>query len=155
MNPAKKDWPGEIITHGSKFETTRKFVPFTGHDDGYHVPYCIYEILKNRKFAKARTIKRPNGMESTVWSQTNEFNIELLPQLTADDMIALDRKEGLGAGYSRRYLKDLDMWYYYVVKNDDILIQPTNEYLNLIITGLEENFCPDTTYISKIKQLLC
>jgi hypothetical protein len=70
-------------------------------------------------------------------------------------MFALDRKEGLGAGYSRRYLKDLDMWYYYVVKNDDILIQPTNEYLNLIITGLEENFCPDTTYISKIKQLLC
>lgn len=98
MNPAKKDWPGEIITHGSKFETTRKFVPFTGHDDGYHVPYCIYEILKERKFAKARTIKRPNGLESTVWSQTNEFNIELLPQLTADELAQLAKVQAASAG---------------------------------------------------------
>ena len=98
MNPAKKDWPGEIITHGSKFETTRKFVPFTGHENGYHVPYCIYEILKERKFAKARTVKKPNGIETTTWVQVNEFNIEVLPQLTPEELAQLAKVQAAAAG---------------------------------------------------------
>ena len=58
----------------------------------------FYEILKERKFAKARTIKRPNGLESTVWTQTNEFNIELLPQLTADELAQLAKVQAAAAG---------------------------------------------------------
>lgn len=73
--------------------------------------------------------------------------------MSADDVIALDRREGVGAGYSRRYIKEMDMWYYYVVKNEDNFVQPTKEYLDLIITGLNENFCPDKQYIEKIQKL--
>ncbi len=39
MNPAKKDWPGEIITvSNSLVGTQRKMIPFSGQEDGYHVP---------------------------------------------------------------------------------------------------------------------
>lgn len=93
LDPKKKEWPGEIITVANEYlGTVRKFVPFGEvTDNGYHVPYCIYKYLKARKFLNIRTYKdRRNGNQVKIehnWTQ--EFAIEVLPQLTEDELAKL------------------------------------------------------------------
>ena len=64
LDPKKKDLPGEIITVANEYMgTVRKFVPFGEvTDNGYHIPYCIYEFLKERKFINITTRKGKNGL---------------------------------------------------------------------------------------------
>ena len=48
MNPAKKEWTGEIMTVGNRvIGSVKKFIPFNA-DDGWHVPYIMYEQLRER-----------------------------------------------------------------------------------------------------------
>ena len=54
-------------------------------ENGYHVPYCIYQMLKDRKFLHIRTIKTREG-ERTETSYVPEFALEVLPQLTPIDL---------------------------------------------------------------------
>jgi hypothetical protein len=89
MDPNKKDLPGEIVTVANDIlGTVRKYIPFGElTDEGYHVPYILYQILEDRKFLNIRTIKdRRTGalrVEST-WAK--EFAIEVLPQLTEAEL---------------------------------------------------------------------
>lgn len=90
LDPKKKDLQGEIITVANEYlGTVRKYVPYGEvTDGGWHVPYCIYEFLKSRKFLNLRTFTdRRNGGNIRVeqgWAQ--EFSIEVLPPLTADEL---------------------------------------------------------------------
>lgn len=88
LDPKKKDLPGEIITVANEYMgTVRKFVPFgEATDDGYHIPYCIYEFLKNRKFQNIRVLKGKNGQPRIEQSWIREFSIEVLPQLTQEEL---------------------------------------------------------------------
>lgn len=89
MNPGKSDLQGEIITVANEFlGTVRKFVPFGDlTDDGYHVPYCIYKQMKNKQFWQKRTVKIRGTKEERVESvPMKEFSIEVLPQLTRDEL---------------------------------------------------------------------
>lgn len=85
LDPKKKDLPGEIITVANEYMgTIRKFVPFgEATDNGYHIPYCIYEFLKNRKFLNIRVTKNGKNIEQA-W--VREFAIEELPPLTREDL---------------------------------------------------------------------
>lgn len=87
LDPKKKNLPGEIFTLANKYlGTVRKFVPFGEQtENGYHVPYCIYQMLKDRKFLHIRTIKTREG-ERTETSYVPEFALEVLPQLTPIDL---------------------------------------------------------------------
>ena len=117
-------------------------------DSNFLQLFCLhgFKLVFNRMSKKRNcgvaSIIKTNNNEDYVWGS--------IFLVSSDDMLKLDRFEGLGAGYSRKYMKDFDMWYYCVTKNDDIFIQPSDEYLNLIVTGLNENFCIDSSYISKI-----
>lgn len=90
LDPKKKDLPGEIFTVANEYlGTVRKFVPFGEvTDDGYHVPYCIYKMMKARKFLNIRTFKdRKNQNQIKVeqnWAQ--EFALEVLPPLTKEEI---------------------------------------------------------------------
>ena len=88
LDPKKKDLPGEIITVANEYMgTVRKFVPFgEATDDGYHIPYCIYEFLKNRKFQNIRVLKGKNGQPRIEQGWIREFSIEVLPQLTQEEL---------------------------------------------------------------------
>ena len=88
LDPKKKDLPGEIITVANEYMgTVRKFVPFgEATDEGYHIPYCIYEFLKNRKFQNIRVLKGKNGQPRIEQSWIREFSIEVLPQLTQEEL---------------------------------------------------------------------
>ena len=48
MNPAKKEWDGEIITAGNAVVgTVKKFIPF-GVDEGWHVPQILLNVLQEQ-----------------------------------------------------------------------------------------------------------
>lgn len=90
MNPAKSEWKGEIISVGNKaIGNVRKFIPFEGYEDGYHVPQIIYNFLKNRKFQRFRTVKTKNGVEVKRAELVNEFAVEVLPPLTEEELAQL------------------------------------------------------------------
>ena len=84
MNPAKKDWKGEIISVGSaKLGTFKKFIPFDG--EPFHIPFIIYQALLERKFSTFRTIKSTKGIDIKRTVLVSEFGIEVLPPLTPSE----------------------------------------------------------------------
>lgn len=87
LNPQKNDLRGEIITVGNKYlGTVRKFIPFGEvTDGGYHIPMCIYKELKGKKFQQIRT-KSKNGQIEVSRRMVPEYNIEILPPLTKDEL---------------------------------------------------------------------
>lgn len=92
MDPKKKDIPGEIITTGNRYiGTVRKFIPFGEFtDEGYHVPNCIYQVLKARKFLQITTKRdRHTGTNRTTTRWVPEFSLEVLPPLTEDELSRL------------------------------------------------------------------
>jgi len=91
MNTQKSDLQGEIITVGNKYiGTVRKFVPYGEKtQDGWHVPYCIYEYLKNKKFLKINSrdeTKNGQKVTRTDAEMLPEFAIEVLPPLTKEEL---------------------------------------------------------------------
>ena len=90
LDPKKKDLPGEIITVANEYlGTVRKYVPYGEvTDNGWHVPYCIYELLKARKFQNLRTFtdRRNEGNIRVEQGWAQEFSIEVLPPLTAEEL---------------------------------------------------------------------
>lgn len=90
MDPKKQDLTGEIFTVANEYiGTVRKHVPFGEQtDNGYHVPYCIYEFLKAREFLHIQT-RTVNGQIETKTRWVKEFSIEVLPPLTDEELEAL------------------------------------------------------------------
>lgn len=84
LDPKKKDLPGEIYTVANEYlGTVRKYVPFGEHtEEGWHIPHCIYTMLKEKKFLNIRTSKGPNGQTTVKTSMAQEFSLEVLPPLT-------------------------------------------------------------------------
>ena len=102
LDPKKKDLPGEIFTIANEYlGTVRKFVPFGEvTENGYHVPHCIYEMMKARKFQNIRTYKdRKNNNQIRVeqnWAP--EFALEVLPPLTRDEISRLAAAQSAAGG---------------------------------------------------------
>ena len=102
LDPKKKDLPGEIFTIANEYlGTVRKFIPFGEvTENGYHVPYCIYEMMKDRKFQNIRTYKdRKNNNQIRVeqnWAP--EFALEVLPPLTKDEIARLAAAQSAAGG---------------------------------------------------------
>jgi hypothetical protein len=95
MNPAKKEWEGEIFTVGnSAIGTFKKYVPFNA-DEGWHVPRVIYQQLLNRqcqvfyasKDGKGNTIRRAKLIK--------EFAVEVLPKLTEEELKDLAQRQAM------------------------------------------------------------
>ncbi len=100
LNPLKKDLPGEIFTVSNRYiGTVRKFIPYgETSENGYHVPYCIYNELKQRKFNQVRTRKLQMGATEITQKLVPEFAIEVLPQLTEKELEQLARQQAAAAG---------------------------------------------------------
>ncbi len=97
MDPKKKDIPGEILTVANEYlGVIKKYVPYGEvTENGYHVPYCIYEQLRDKQFLSIKVTKRA-GKEhvETVWAK--EFALEVLPPLSQEelDKLATDQRAG-------------------------------------------------------------
>lgn len=96
LDPKKKDLPGEIFTVANEYiGTVRKYVPYGEvTDEGYHVPFVIYQELESRRFQNIRTIKdRRTGHTRTETSWAKEFALEVLPALTKEELEDLARAQ--------------------------------------------------------------
>jgi hypothetical protein len=89
MDPKKKDLQGEVLTVANEYlGTVRKFVPFgEATEGGYHIPYCIYTMLKEREFLNIRTTKDPRtGLPRVESNYAKEFAIDVMDPLTPDEL---------------------------------------------------------------------
>lgn len=95
LNPAKKEWPGEIIAVGnSAVGTFKKYIPFTA-EEGWHVPRIIYEHLKDRQCQVFVTVKQKNGVAVRKGKLIKEFAIEVLPPLTKEELHDLAQRQAM------------------------------------------------------------
>ena len=95
LNPAKKEWDGEIITVGnSLIGSVKKFVPFNA-DDGWHVPHVIYQQLKERQCQVFYTATDARGNKVRKGKLIKEFAIEVLPPLTKEELGELARRQAM------------------------------------------------------------
>ena len=86
LNPAKKDWPGEIFSVGSaKLGTFKKHVPFNS-PEAYHLPKIIYDMLVDKKCTVFHTERDARGNKIRKGKLVNEFAIEVLPPLTKAEL---------------------------------------------------------------------
>lgn len=95
MNPAKKDWDGEIITVGNTLVgTVSKYVPFAA-EEGWHVPFFLYQVLKDRQCQVFQTIKTSRGVAIRKGKLIKEFAIELLDPLTPEELHDLAQRQAM------------------------------------------------------------
>lgn len=98
MNPAKKDWPGEILSVGSaKLGTYKKYVPFNSPEP-YHVPKIIYDMMVEKKCTIFHTEKDRRGDDVRKGRLVNEYALEVMPPLTPEELSALAQRQALQAG---------------------------------------------------------
>lgn len=95
MNPAKKEWEGEIFTVGNAVVgSVKKYVPFNA-DEGWHVPYIIYEALRERQCQIFVSSKTKNGVTMRQGKMIKEYAIEVLPPLTEEELKDLAQRQAM------------------------------------------------------------
>lgn len=95
MNPAKKEWEGEIFTAGNAaIGSVKKFVPFNA-DDGWHVQHIIYQMMLDRMCQVFSTVTDDRGNKVRRGKLIREFAIEVMPQLTQDELDELARRQAM------------------------------------------------------------
>jgi len=95
LDPKERDLPGEIFTVANEYVgTVRKYVHF---NVPWHVPKCIYKMIRNQKFLNIRVYKQ-NGREMVETSWSPKYSVEVLPPLTEEELQKLavaQRSKGL------------------------------------------------------------
>lgn len=98
MNPAKREWPGEIISVGSaRLGTFKKFIPFNSPDP-YHIPKIIYDMLREKKCTIFHTVSDDRGNKIRKGRLVDEYAIEVLDPLTPEELSDLAKQQALKAG---------------------------------------------------------
>ena len=98
MNPAKKEWEGDTFTVGNTLiGTVNRYVPF-GNDNGWHVENIIYKMMKRRECQIYVTGKDGKGNSVRKAKLIKEFAIEILPDLTPEEIRALAQRQAMQAG---------------------------------------------------------
>lgn len=104
LNPGKNDLNGEIFTVANKYiGEVKKYIPYgEATDVGYHIPMCIYNLLKGKKFLQLRTVKSQKlGQPDQVKQRwLPEFALEVLDPLTPDELAQLAKTQAAKEGVS-------------------------------------------------------
>lgn len=95
MNPAKKEWEGEIFTFVNRVTgEVKKFVPFNVE---YHVPNCIYQQILQKQCQIFVNVKRDGKMIRT-GKLIKEYAVEELPPLDKQALRELAIQQAAAAG---------------------------------------------------------
>lgn len=95
MNPTKAEWQGELFTVGNSLVgSLTKYVPFNT-EDGWHVPRILLDTLMDRQCQTFVTTKTKNGVSIRQGKLIKEFAIEILPQLTQEELQELARRQAM------------------------------------------------------------
>lgn len=99
MNPSKADLNSEFHTVSNKYlGAVTRAIPYGNQDDGWHVEKVLLDHLMDKQFQQIRTVKNSNGsmLPSTKW--VKEFAIEILPDLTLEELRVLANQQAAAAG---------------------------------------------------------
>lgn len=95
VNPYKQGLHGEIYTVANEvIGKVSKYIPYDEAGDSYHIPNCIYKMLLTKQYVSFKETKNPitgKVVVETVWFP--EFSIEVLPQLTPEELADLAEKQ--------------------------------------------------------------
>ena len=95
MNPAKAEWEGEIFTAGnSLIGSLTKYVPFN-NEEGWHIPRIIYNMMRDRMCQIFVNAKDSRGNTTRQGKLIKEFGIEVLPDLSAEELQDLAQRQAL------------------------------------------------------------
>ncbi|TXH13306.1 MAG: hypothetical protein E6R03_11545 [Hyphomicrobiaceae bacterium] len=95
MNPAKKEWEGEIFSIGNAVVGSfTKYVPFNT-EDGWHVPHMMYQMIKDRECQVFYTVTDSRGNKTRKGKLIKEFNVEVLPPLTPEELHDLAQRQAM------------------------------------------------------------
>lgn len=98
MNPAKKEWEGEIITVANNaVGTVKRYVPFNT-EDGWHVEHILLEQLRQRQCQIFVTEKDSRGNKVRKGKLIREFAIEVLEPLTEEELAELAQRQAMAKG---------------------------------------------------------
>lgn len=97
LNPDKGALQGEVFTIANDvIGTVSKFVPYDEAGESYHLPNCIYQHLKARKFLSIRESYDNRAKRSVITQKwVPEFNIEVLPPLTKEELQELANAQAM------------------------------------------------------------
>lgn len=100
LDPKKSDLKGEYLTFANKWVgTITKFIPFGEEsEDGWHVPFCIYKMLDDRKFLQIKTTKNRKGEEVVTQKWVKEYSLEVLKPLTKSEIEAIKQAQVADGG---------------------------------------------------------
>jgi hypothetical protein len=95
MNPAKKEWEGEIFSVGNAVVGSfTKYVPFNA-EEGWHVPHMIYQMICDRQCQVFYTVSDSRGNKTRRGKLIKEFSVEVMPQLTAEELHDLAQRQAM------------------------------------------------------------
>jgi len=98
MNSQKKDWAGEILSVGSaKLGTFKKYVPFSSADP-WHVPKIMYDLMVDKECTQFVNGVDDRGHKTRVGRMIKEYAIEVLPNLTAEEIDSMKVEEAKREG---------------------------------------------------------
>jgi hypothetical protein len=89
VDPADSVLDGGIITILNKYTgKISKYVPYGEESEGgYHLPWMLYEHLRDWKFPLRKEVKGGQfGVKTYKTTMVNKFKIDILPMLTMDEL---------------------------------------------------------------------
>ena len=92
LDPNDAAVTGAIISLQNKYTgKVSKLIPFGDEtENGYHIPWMMYEHLKQWKFPLRKEIRGGRfGVKTYKTVMTNKFNVEILPPLTMTELTEL------------------------------------------------------------------
>ena len=95
-NKNKAGYTGDIFSAHNAYVSETKFIPF---GTPTHITQIMFNTLKEKKCQQFKKVKLPNGQEITRPYVIDEFNIEILPPLTKDELEAIKKKQ-LAEGFT-------------------------------------------------------
>jgi hypothetical protein len=101
MNPAKKEWSGELFTVGnSVVGTVTHFVPFNA-EDGWHLPSIIVQAMEDRMCQVFAVTTDSRGNKGRSGKLIKEFAIQDLPALTELEISKLAARQAASKSIDR------------------------------------------------------
>lgn len=99
-NPNKNDWDAEYFSIGNdEIGTIRRLVPY---EVDWHVPEALLNFIKSKQYQHFYTVteQTPMGPQKVRRSKSvREFSVEILPQLSEDELESLRKQQAVNGSY--------------------------------------------------------
>ena len=90
LDPAKKDWQGEILEVSNSLVNERHHVPF---GVPWHLPMALIKMIQSKQYQRFYTRKDKFGNETRYGRNEPAYNVSFLQPLTEKELASLAKKQ--------------------------------------------------------------